>query len=169
MPPPALFHDDRELDLEALELGLRALLALPVPPRSVWMTGASRLMVVVATVLDEEVLTSAADRLREVPAVSVELFWPLMGLRAGDEAVLLVAAAAGAEGCFRLPFLPPPPPVLDACGVDADAADFLVLVLAEEPLALRRVVLVSLMDGSLLLGVDFLLLPDEGGCCCCCF
>ena len=126
-------------------------------------------MVVVATVLDEEVLTSAADRLREVPAVSVELFWPLMGLRAGDEAVLLVAAAAaGAEDCFRLPFLPPPPPVLDACGVDADAADFLVLVLAEEPLALRRVVLVSLMDGSLLLGVDFLLLPDEGGCCCCC-
>ena len=70
-------------------------------------------MVVVATVLDEEVLTSAADRLREVPAVSVELFWPLMGLRAGDEAVFL-AAAAGAEDCFRLPFLPPPPPVLDA-------------------------------------------------------
>lgn len=133
------------------------------------MTGASWLMVVVATVLDEEVLTSAADRLREVPAVSVELFWPLMGLRAGDEAVLLVAPAAGAEDCFRLPFLPPPPPVLDACGVDADAEDFLVLVLevvAEEFLALRRVV--SLMDGSLLLGVDFLLLPDDGGCCCCC-
>lgn len=71
-------------------------------------------MVVVATVLDEEVLTSAADRLREAPAVSVELFWPLMGLRAGDEPVLLLAAAAAAaEDCFRLPFLPPPP-VLDA-------------------------------------------------------
>ncbi len=70
-------------------------------------------MVVVATVLDEEVLTSAADRLREAPAVSVGLFWPLMGLRAGDEPALL-AAAVGAEDCFRLPFLPPPPPALDA-------------------------------------------------------
>jgi hypothetical protein len=43
--------------------------------------------------------------------------------------------------------------------------DFLVLLLAvaaAEALALRRVV--SLMEGSLLLGVDFLLRPDGGVC-----
>ena len=118
VPPPALFHDDRELDLEALELWLWALLALPPapPPRRVWMTGASRLLTLVVPAMvvaaeEEAMLTSAADRFRDAPPASAEVvFRPLMGLRAGEDPALLAdpeAVAAEDEDCFRRFFLPP--------------------------------------------------------------